>query len=602
MFAWFGGIAVDLREARARARRRPSDAQLPLRRDRDPRPGGLAGRVERRGRSAEASRSTCPSRDDPDAPTLTLEGFALFGGIAVGARAADAAFRELAACDGRRASSSRFPERLVRAVAASSGGTMHETAELVLPRLVRRSRLYEATAKNLLRITVELVGGVERPRDGGRGRVRAVAEKLAVRKGARQRRRARLDLRLRLLAALAPRGCRGRDARHARLPRRARRRAEGRRRHRPRRRARVRRRPARRARGRERDDRAPDRHPAARGRGAQAVALRPARGRRGLAEPARSSRRSTPASSARPTASSGACSRSRSASASRSSTPRARSGRQHVLDPYTEDLKPVRDEGFASYARRVGRPYAQAVAAPLRPAPGDAHRAGPRPARTGRSCLNRGDGASGQLRRALAARGRRARGRDLPARRAAGALRRAPPALHAADPARERPPARGRRDRHRRRRRGGRGLGRGGRAVAGDLVHARPRAAPGLHRRPRGRRPRGDAGRDARPRRRPGEDQPAAARPSSSSTTRCRSTSSRRGSRSRATPSSSSSATASATRSCAGARGRSPTSRSSRRARASSTRSTSSSSPASWRSETASPSRTRSSARTRTRR
>ena len=36
-------------------------------------------------------------------------------------------------------------------------------------------------------------------------------------------------------------------------------------------------------------------------------------------------------------------------------------GRQHVLDPYTEDLRPVRDEGFAAYARRVGVPYAQAV-------------------------------------------------------------------------------------------------------------------------------------------------------------------------------------------------------------------------------------------------
>ena len=37
-------------------------------------------------------------------------------------------------------------------------------------------------------------------------------------------------------------------------------------------------------------------------------------------------------------------------------------GRQHVLDPYGEDLKPLRDEGFAAYAFRVGSPYAQAVA------------------------------------------------------------------------------------------------------------------------------------------------------------------------------------------------------------------------------------------------
>ncbi len=58
-----------------------------------------------------------------------------------------------------------LPERLVRVVAALVGGAVHETAQLVLPRLVRRSRFYEATAKNLLRITVELVGGVETGND-----------------------------------------------------------------------------------------------------------------------------------------------------------------------------------------------------------------------------------------------------------------------------------------------------------------------------------------------------------------------------------------------------------------------------------------------------
>jgi hypothetical protein len=45
--------------------------------------------------------------------------------------------------------------------AAGIGGTLHETFELTLPRIVRRSRLYEATAKNLLRVAIELVGGVE---------------------------------------------------------------------------------------------------------------------------------------------------------------------------------------------------------------------------------------------------------------------------------------------------------------------------------------------------------------------------------------------------------------------------------------------------------
>jgi hypothetical protein len=53
-----------------------------------------------------------------------------------------------------------LPERLVRSLAALVGGGVHETATLALPRFVRRSRLYEATAKNMLRITVELVGGV----------------------------------------------------------------------------------------------------------------------------------------------------------------------------------------------------------------------------------------------------------------------------------------------------------------------------------------------------------------------------------------------------------------------------------------------------------
>jgi hypothetical protein len=54
-----------------------------------------------------------------------------------------------------------LPERVVRAAAAALGGAVHESAELLLPRVVRRSRLYEASAKNVLRIAVELVGGVE---------------------------------------------------------------------------------------------------------------------------------------------------------------------------------------------------------------------------------------------------------------------------------------------------------------------------------------------------------------------------------------------------------------------------------------------------------
>jgi hypothetical protein len=55
-----------------------------------------------------------------------------------------------------------IPERLVRSTAAVLGGALHETGALVLPRFVRRSRLYEATAKNLLRVAIEGVGGVKR--------------------------------------------------------------------------------------------------------------------------------------------------------------------------------------------------------------------------------------------------------------------------------------------------------------------------------------------------------------------------------------------------------------------------------------------------------
>jgi len=72
------------------------------------------------------------------------------------------------------------PERVVRSVVALVGGAVHETAQLVLPRLVRRSRFYEATAKNLLRVAIELVGRVE-----GSPTVGETAPKeLAMRKGA----------------------------------------------------------------------------------------------------------------------------------------------------------------------------------------------------------------------------------------------------------------------------------------------------------------------------------------------------------------------------------------------------------------------------------
>jgi hypothetical protein len=73
-----------------------------------------------------------------------------------------------------------LPERFVRSAAAILGGAVHETAQVVMPRFVRQSRVYEATAKNVLRITIELVGGVGQEAQPDQ----PSAGKLAVRKGA----------------------------------------------------------------------------------------------------------------------------------------------------------------------------------------------------------------------------------------------------------------------------------------------------------------------------------------------------------------------------------------------------------------------------------
>jgi hypothetical protein len=75
-----------------------------------------------------------------------------------------------------------LPERVVRSAAALVGGAVHESAQLLLPRLVRRSRFYEVSAKNLLRILVEGVGAVEGT--STTDPKAAAAGELAVRKGA----------------------------------------------------------------------------------------------------------------------------------------------------------------------------------------------------------------------------------------------------------------------------------------------------------------------------------------------------------------------------------------------------------------------------------
>ncbi len=54
-----------------------------------------------------------------------------------------------------------LPERTARAGAALTGGFVYEASEVMLPLAVRRSRLYQAIVGRLLRITIELLGGVE---------------------------------------------------------------------------------------------------------------------------------------------------------------------------------------------------------------------------------------------------------------------------------------------------------------------------------------------------------------------------------------------------------------------------------------------------------
>jgi hypothetical protein len=54
-----------------------------------------------------------------------------------------------------------LPERTARAGAALTGGLVYETGEVLVPLAVRRSRFYQAVVGRLLRITIELVGGVD---------------------------------------------------------------------------------------------------------------------------------------------------------------------------------------------------------------------------------------------------------------------------------------------------------------------------------------------------------------------------------------------------------------------------------------------------------
>ena len=253
-----------------------------------------------------------------------------------------------------------IPERLVRVVAAALGGTIHETAELVLPRLVRKSRFYEATAKNLLRITVELVGGVARDSDEVSEEFESSPRKLAVRKtggnvlelgsilafgfsplwllaGAADithGTRVYLDALVSelkaagvlaksadfasvydLLAALE--GASGTTARLIDIPPLE---VEG----------------LKRSLADLRDDAKSLPTPPELAAVYEGLLAEADRERRSLLEVSLGMGLAF-FNSAR------------------------KVGRQHVLDPYTEDLRPIRNEGFGAYARRVGAPYARAV-------------------------------------------------------------------------------------------------------------------------------------------------------------------------------------------------------------------------------------------------
>jgi hypothetical protein len=73
-----------------------------------------------------------------------------------------------------------LPERIVRALAAGAGGLLYEATQVMLPVWLRRSRLYQATVAGLLRIAIELVGGVT----GALPADDVTAGELAVRKAA----------------------------------------------------------------------------------------------------------------------------------------------------------------------------------------------------------------------------------------------------------------------------------------------------------------------------------------------------------------------------------------------------------------------------------
>ena len=253
-----------------------------------------------------------------------------------------------------------LPERAVRSVAALLGGLVHETFALALPRVVRQSRLYEATAKNLLRVTIELVGGVD-ARTPTESEYEPDPGRLAVRKGVGNA----VELGsiaafgfspLWILAAAADvtRGSRiYLDAYVAEL-------------------IRVGALPAGSSPGSATDLLSALERVS--GTTARLVDIPPLE-LRALRQSLADIRRDAaslpgPDELARLYAGLLEAARRERTSVLEVSVGLGLAffnsarhvGRQHLLDPYREDLRPVRDEGLAAYARRVSRPYAEAVA------------------------------------------------------------------------------------------------------------------------------------------------------------------------------------------------------------------------------------------------
>jgi hypothetical protein len=88
MLSWFGGIAVDFREATL-----APEAHLRV----HALWGGIAIRVPPGWRVVAKTNALVggvtvdvPEPEDPDAPTLTIDGFAALGGIAIGAKTSEA--------------------------------------------------------------------------------------------------------------------------------------------------------------------------------------------------------------------------------------------------------------------------------------------------------------------------------------------------------------------------------------------------------------------------------------------------------------------------------------------------------------------------------